>query len=99
PHAWDAATLLRPRRQALRPYRGHRPSEAVRGIQTALFRPACGRPESIHLGGKKADDSADEIPKDKCSTKIQIMGALKRSAAETSDALREKSSGMKEEVA
>ncbi|HLH08122.1 MAG TPA: hypothetical protein VKW78_12865 [Terriglobales bacterium] len=47
--------------------------------------------------GKKADDSANEIPKDKFSAKAQIVGALKRSAHEASSAL--KSSEASAEVA
>jgi hypothetical protein len=44
--------------------------------------------------GKKADDTANELPKDEFSTKARIVSAVKQSAADAARALREKSSGL-----
>jgi uncharacterized damage-inducible protein DinB len=48
--------------------------------------------------GKKGDDSANELPKGEFSTKAQIVGALKRSAADASDALKDHKSGLSPEM-
>ena len=78
----------------------YRPAETVRTVAEVLRHVAFwNQYVAARTRDKKADDSTNEIPKDKFSTKIQIMSALKRSAAEASNALREKSSGMREEIA
>ncbi len=41
--------------------------------------------------GRKVDETANELPKDKFSTRAQIVDALKRSGAEATEALRENS--------
>jgi uncharacterized damage-inducible protein DinB len=49
--------------------------------------------------GRKADDSANELPKDRFSTKKQILAELRRSAADALDALRASLSDLKPETA
>lgn len=44
--------------------------------------------------GRKGDDTANELLKDAFSTKPQIIRALKHSAADAADALRESASGL-----
>jgi len=48
--------------------------------------------------GKKADDSANELPKEKYGTKAKILAGLKESVADTADALREKRGGLDPEA-
>jgi len=49
--------------------------------------------------GRKGDGNANEIPRDRYSTKTRIVDALKRSAAEASDALKGNASGLSPEMA
>ena len=49
--------------------------------------------------GKKADDSANELPRDKFRTKAEIVNALKLSASGATSALRANSSGLSVELA
>ncbi len=49
--------------------------------------------------GKKADDAADELPKDQYSSKAQIVGAVKRSTTDAANAFREHASGLSPEIA
>lgn len=49
--------------------------------------------------GKKADDQANELAKDKFSTRAQITDVLKRSAADATEALKELSSGLSPKTA
>ena len=49
--------------------------------------------------GRKADDSANELPKEKFATKSQIMEELNRSAAKATEALKKNASGLSPELA
>ena len=49
--------------------------------------------------GKNGDDAANELPKDKFSTKKQILNALKRSTAEALTASKERESGLTSDIA
>jgi hypothetical protein len=49
--------------------------------------------------GRKGDDTANELPRDGYSTKTRIVDALKRSAADAADALKENASGLSPEMA
>jgi len=51
------------------------------------------------LRWRKGDDTANELPKAKFSTKAQIVDALKRSTADTMEALNETSSDLSLEMA
>jgi uncharacterized damage-inducible protein DinB len=78
----------------------HRPAEAVRSVAEVLRHVAFwNQYVADRTRGKKPDDSTNEIPKDKYSTKAQIMSALNRSAAEATNALREKPWGLRKEIA
>lgn len=73
----------------------YRPAEGVRTVAEALRHVAFwNRYVEDSARGKKADDSASELPKDKFSTKARILDALKRSATDAADALKENSSGL-----
>lgn len=78
----------------------YRPAETARTVAEVLRHVAFwNQYVADRTRGKKADNSTNEIPKDQFSTKVQIMTALKSSAAEASNTLREKSSGLREEIA
>jgi uncharacterized damage-inducible protein DinB len=47
--------------------------------------------------GKKADDNANELPKERFSTKAQVIDALKKSAADAAEALKQVPSGLSSE--
>jgi len=49
--------------------------------------------------GRKCDDTANELPKEGFSTKTRIVDALKRSAADAADALKDNPSGLSPEMA
>lgn len=49
--------------------------------------------------GRKADDTVNELPKDKYPTKRRIVDALKQSVADAADALKANSAGMSPELA
>ena len=49
--------------------------------------------------GKHGDDTANELPKDKFSTKKQVLNALKRTTAEALTALKEHESGLTSDMA
>lgn len=49
--------------------------------------------------GRKGDGTANELPRDGYSTKARIVDALKRSAADAADALKENASGISPEMA
>jgi uncharacterized damage-inducible protein DinB len=49
--------------------------------------------------GKKADDAANELPKDKYATKAKIVEALKRSTSDAAAALREHEGAMELQTA
>ena len=48
--------------------------------------------------GKKADDSTNELPKEKYGTKKKVLDALKESVADAAAALREKRGGLDPET-
>jgi uncharacterized damage-inducible protein DinB len=50
------------------------------------------------LRGKKANDTANELPSAKYSTKGQILKALKETTADAATALREKKAGLEPET-
>ncbi|HTV53840.1 MAG TPA: DinB family protein, partial [Terriglobia bacterium] len=52
--------------------------------------------DSVRL--KKADDTSNELPKDKFSTKTQLINELKRSAADATEALQTSPSGLSPEM-
>jgi uncharacterized damage-inducible protein DinB len=49
--------------------------------------------------GRKGDDSANELPKDKFATKQQVLTELNRSADEVTNALKKNASGFSPELA
>ncbi len=70
-----------------------RPAQGVRSIAEVLRHVAFW---NTHLAnkasGQKADDTANELPKQKFSTLADIVSALKRSASDATAALRSKAS-------
>ena len=78
----------------------YRPVDNVRTFAEVLRHVAFwNRYVADSLRGKKGDDTANELPKDKFSTKAQIVDALKRTAADTTEAWNENSSGLSPEMA
>ena len=78
----------------------YRPVETTRSVAEVLRHVSFwNQYVTDRIRGKTADDSRNEIPKDKFRTKAQIMSALQSSAAEASKALREKSAGLSEDTA
>lgn len=76
-----------------------RPAEGVRSVAEVLRHVAFWNNYLAHkASGKKADDTANELPKQKFSTKSEILGVLKRSASDATAALRSNAS-MTAEVA
>jgi uncharacterized damage-inducible protein DinB len=70
----------------------YKPAEGVRTIAGVLRHVAFwNRYVSDSARGKKSDGTANELSKDKFSTKIQIVDVLKRSAADATQALKENS--------
>jgi uncharacterized damage-inducible protein DinB len=49
--------------------------------------------------GRKANDAANELPKEKFAKKAQIISELRRSAKDAADALKESPSGLSTETA
>jgi uncharacterized damage-inducible protein DinB len=49
--------------------------------------------------GRKADEAANELPKDQYSTKPEIIDVLKHSAEDAADALQQQRSGLAVETA
>ena len=78
----------------------YRPVDNVRSFAEVLRHVAFwNRYVADSLRGRKGDDTANELPKAKCSTKAQILDALKRSTADTLEALNETSSDLSLEMA
>jgi uncharacterized damage-inducible protein DinB len=78
----------------------YRPMDGVRTFADVLRHVAFwNRYVADSARGKKADDTANELPKDKFSSKAQILDALRRSTAEATKALQENSSGLGPEMA
>ena len=78
----------------------YRPAVNVRTFAEVLRHVAFwNRYVADSLRGRKGEDTANELPKDKFSTKAQIVDALKRSTADTTEALNENSSDLSPEMA
>jgi uncharacterized damage-inducible protein DinB len=77
-----------------------RPAEGVRSVGEVLRHVAFwNRYVADSARGKKGDDSANELPKEKFGTKRQIVDALKKSLSEAADALKEHDGGLSPETA
>ena len=78
----------------------YRPADGVRTIADVLRHAAFwNQYVADSASGRKADDTANELPKDGFSTKARIVGALKRSAADAADALKDTPSSLSPEIA
>jgi hypothetical protein len=78
----------------------YRPVDGVRTIADVLRHVAFwNQYVADSTSGRKGDDTANELPKDGFSTKARIVGALKRSAADAADALKDNPSGLSPEIA
>jgi len=73
----------------------YRPAEGVRTLDEVLRHVAFwnGYVADVVLG-KNGDDKANELSKDRFSTKAQVVDALKKSAARALEALKEHESGL-----
>jgi uncharacterized damage-inducible protein DinB len=77
----------------------YKPAEHVRSFAEVLRHIAFwNRYVADSARGKKADDTANELPKKEFSTKAQILDALKRSAKDAAAALKESRSGLSPET-
>jgi uncharacterized damage-inducible protein DinB len=77
----------------------YQPAKGVRTIAEVLRHAAYWNQYVADTArGKKADDSANELPKDKFETKSKIIAALERSTADVAGALKEHS-GISPELA
>jgi hypothetical protein len=71
----------------------HRPTPGVRSVAELLRHVAFWNNYVADKAcGKQANDSANELPKEKFSTKSEILSALKRSASTATAALKENAS-------
>lgn len=78
----------------------YRPVDEVRTFADVLRHVAFwNRYVADSARGRKGDDTANELPRDGYSTKTRIVDALKRSAADAADALKDIPSGLSPEVA
>ncbi len=78
----------------------YKPADGVRTIAEVLRHVAFwNQYVADSVRGKKADDSSNELAKDKFSTKAQIVGALDRTTKDAAEALKEHASGMSPEIA
>lgn len=78
----------------------YRPAEHVRSVAEVLRHVAFWNTYVADTArGKKADDVANELPKDQYSTKPTIIAVLKRSAEDAARGLQEQGSGLTTEVA
>jgi len=76
-----------------------RPLDRVRSVGDILRHVAFwNRYVADSARGKKADNGANELPKEKFSTKKQVMDALNGSLAETTEALKELKGGLSPEI-
>jgi len=77
-----------------------RPTDGVRTVAEVLRHVAFWNLYvSDTVRGRKAQDSANELPKEKYATKQQILSALKRSAREAAEGLRGSSPAARDEAA
>ncbi len=73
----------------------YRPVDGVRTIAEVLRHVAFwNRYAADSARGKKADDTANELPKNEFRTKVRILEALKQSTADAADALNKHKSGL-----
>lgn len=78
----------------------YRPAEGVRTVGDVLRHVAFwNRYVSDSVRGEKGDYTANELPKKEFPTKTQIVAALKRSAADATQALKERSPEFSPDVA
>lgn len=71
----------------------HKPVDGVRSVAELLRHVAFWNDYvAAKVGGERANDSANELPKEKFSTKSEILSALKRSASMATAALKANSS-------
>ena len=78
----------------------YRPADGVRTIADVLRHAAFwNQYVTDSARGRKGDDTANELPKEGFSTKTRIVDALKRSAADAADALKDNPSGLTPEIA
>jgi len=76
-----------------------RPLEGVRSVGDVLRHVAFwNRYVADKARGKNADDGANELPKEKFSTKTQVIDELKGSLAEASEAFKEHEGGLSPEL-
>lgn len=67
-----------------------KPTASIRSVAEVLRHVAFwNRYLADSVRDRKADDAANELPKDAFSTKMQIVGALKDSGTDAADALKE----------
>ena len=77
----------------------YKPTEDLRSFAEVLRHVAFwNRYVTDSARGKKADDTANELPQKEFSTKAQILDALKRSAKDAAAALKESRSGLSPET-
>lgn len=73
----------------------YRPTEGVRTLDEILRHVAFWNGYLADLAlGKKGDDTSNELPKDRFSTKVQVVDALKKTAARALEALKRNRSGL-----
>jgi uncharacterized damage-inducible protein DinB len=78
----------------------YRPGEDVRSVAEVLRHVAFWNNYVADTArGRKADDTANELPKERYSTKRDIVDALKHNAEEATHALQEQRSGLTTELA
>ena len=87
-------SLLRWRKRFRLTSSNYRPTEGVRTFDEALRHVAFWNDNVADLALGKKDDTANELPKDRCSTKAQVIDALKTSAARALVALKKNPSGL-----
>jgi len=76
----------------------YRPGEGLRTVADVLRHVAFWNSYvADRVRGKKADDQANELPKERSSTKTQVIDALKQSAADAAQALKQIPSGLSSE--
>ena len=77
----------------------YRPADGVRTFADVLRHVAFwNQYVADSARGRKGDDTANELPKEGFSTKTRIVDALKRSAADAADALKDNPSGLSPEM-
>jgi uncharacterized damage-inducible protein DinB len=75
----------------------YKPIDDVRGFADVLRHVAFwNRFVADSAGGRKTEETANELPRSEYSTKAQIIDALKRTAADAASALKEHSAGLDE---